>query len=612
MCGIAGLVGQNVPDRKRIDTTLALMRRRGPDAQASRTARSAAGTSATLLHSRLTILDLDPRSNQPMRLGTKWLVFNGELYNFIELRQELVSGGHHFQTTGDSEVLLHALDAWGVDGLDRCEGMWAFALYDEADGSLILARDRFGEKPLYWRRTGGDVVFGSEAKFLASLDGVPAEPDLRQLRRYMVGGYRTLFKQDGGFLAGVARVPAGGIIRFAADGTSSTQRYWTPEYLERDERLSYDDAVAEARAALERSLRLRLRSDVPLAFCLSGGIDSTALVSLAKSVFGYDVHGFTVANTDQDYDERGMVAETVRQLGIRHSWVPVETQDFLGRLKTLVRQHDAPVATITFYAHWRMMEMVAEQGYKIALSGTGADELFSGYWDHHVAYLYEARCDPELYARRLEEWQRHVVPLVLNPFFRDPDLFLKNPLDRRYLYVDAEAMARHLKTPWHEPFTETAFCDDVLRNRMFNELFHESVPCFLHEEDLNAMYFSVENRSPFLDRQLFDLCARVPSRHLVRDGMAKAILRDAVRDVAPAHVLDCRRKVGFNAPLDAFLDRRSAEVRSYLLDGGAVYDYVRRESIETLLAKDRLGGAEAAFLFAFVNAKTFLDMLEQS
>jgi asparagine synthase (glutamine-hydrolysing) len=336
-------------------------------------------------------------------------------------------------------------------------------------------------------------------------------------------------------------------------------------------------------------------------------VDSNALISVALREFGHDVHGFTIMNSDARYEEGEVLGRAVKELGIRHTEIPVETAAFLPRLRRLVRQHDAPVHTITYYAHWRLMEAVAEHGYRVVVSGTAADELFTGYYDHHLLYLAEVAGDPALHARALAAWQTQVQPLVRNPHLRDPDLFARDAKFRDHIFLDAPAFARYLTSPWDEPFGERRLAPGLLRNRMLNELFHETTPAILHEDDLNAMAFSLENRSPFLDRALFEWSCRIPVRHLVREGRAKATLREAVRGLAPDVVLDNPRKVGFNAPIGAFLDVADPGVRAQLLDDGPVFDHVRRDRIEALLGRRDLPNSESKFLFYFLNARIFLE-----
>ena len=606
MCGIAGYHGRLALPPEHIDACLALMRRRGPDHRAYRGWTAPSGVHTYLLHSRLSIIDFDARSNQPMHFEGAWIALNGELYNYVECRAALEREGVALRTRSDTEVLLASLHRSGWSALDLCEGMWAFALYDERAASLALCRDRFGEKPLYILRDASGVYFGSEIKFIAALAGRRLGINHDHLWRYLVNGYKALYKQPGGFFSDIEEVPPGALLLIDGTMKETEQRYWRPQAVQKPQ-MSFEEAVLGSRERLIRSMELRLRADTPLAFCMSGGVDSTALISIAKRVFGYDVHGFTIVNTDARYEESDMIELSVRELGVRHTAVPITTTGFLAGMRELVSYHDAPVYTITYYAQWLLMRSIAEAGYRISVSGTAADELFTGYYDHHLAYLQEVQGDAALHAQSVALWRQHIRPIVRNRDLKDPSLFVTNPGFRDHIYQDAQAYAGYLKSGWSEPFRETTYTEGLLRNRMLNELFHESVPVILHEDDLNAMFFSIENRSPFLDRSLFEFCGTIPTRHLIRDGKAKAVLREAVRGVAPDGIIDNRRKVGFNAPILNFLDVRDRQVRAYLLNDSPIFDYVERSRIEALIEKTDLPNGESKFLFNFLNCKMFLE-----
>lgn len=605
MCGIAGYYGRRVLSPERRAACIALMGRRGPDGHGQIHRMVGGGLNAYLFHSRLRIIDLDVRANQPFARGRGHLCYNGELYNYVELRRSLSREGQTFVTSSDTEVLASQLESRGADALDSCEGMWAFAWLD--DDGLLLCRDRFGEKPLYLFEDETGVYFGSEPKLIFALLGHRLPINMEHVYRYLVNGYKALYKKGQTFFRGITELAPGTYAKYDASGQRSDRRYWQPRFDGYDEALSYDDAVAAAREALVESVRIRLRADVPIAFCLSGGVDSNALIAIAKRKLGYQVHGFTIMNTDARYEERDLVRNAVTEMELRHSAIPVKRENFLPRLREQIRYHDAPVCTITYYAQWQLMAAVAEAGYKVSVSGTGADELFSGYFDHHNFYLQSLGADVAAQQQARENWRSVVAPIVRNPFLQDPDCFIKNPALRDHIYLDAAAFSSFLKNPWNEPFTEECYSHVPLRNRMNNELFHESVPPILHEDDLNAMYFSIENRSPFLDRRLFEVCQTIPTRHLIRNGRAKAVLREAVRGLAPDAIVDNPRKVGFNVPIFDYLDVRDPQVRAQVLDDGPIFDHVRREPIERLIDQSDLPNSQSKFLFYFLNARVFLE-----
>lgn len=603
MCGIAGVIGPRVPDSDRIERTLWAMGRRGPDANGVR--RERLGDQwCTMLHTRLSIVDLDPRAHQPFVEDGLSLVYNGEIYNHIEVRQELERHGHVFSTASDTEVLAKAWLQWGADAFDRLDGMWAFALIDRRRGRLILGRDRFGEKPLYLWQVGDSLYFGSEVKFLAELAGTKPEVDQRQIRRYLVNGYKSLYKQPRTWFEGVRELPAATWASLAGPGPVEPIAYWSLNYA--PQAMTADDALAGVRERLDEAVRTRLRADVPVAFCLSGGIDSSTLAGIAAKRHGHAVHAFSVIDGDERYHELDNIDATVAFLGCDSHKVHSSTENFFEELADLVAYHDGPVVTITYYLHAFLSRAIAERGYKVALSGSGADELFTGYYDHYAFWLAEmfGRSDfPSL----LEAWRGSYGAFVQNPVLRDPLGFVRNPGLRDHIYLNAPLFRQWLTDPFDEPFEEEFFTGNLLRNRMLNELFCETMPVILKEDDMNSMRSSIENRSPYLDRRLAEFLFSVPAEHLIRDGYAKWLLRAAGEGVVADAVRLDKRKRGFNASIDSLIDRNDPDTRDRLLADSPIFDIVRRDALEEFLEGSMADNSFSKFLFSFVSAKLFLE-----
>ena len=605
MCGIAGYIGKSVLDPHNLKQVSKVLNHRGPDCEGFYTNKFQDNNIA-LVHRRLSIIDLDDRSNQPFIFNNTVLVFNGEIYNFKEIRKHLEELGHVFKTLGDTEVLSHALDQWGENALQKLEGMWSFAWYNELTGMLILSRDRFGEKPLYiWSKNNG-LYFASEVKGLVALANDLPKVNENHLLRNLVNGYKSLYKTNETFYLEVKDLPPGTYLKIDSNGKIFSHKYWKPRLIE-NTNLSYSDAVDMTREAVINAVKLRMRSDVPIAFCMSGGVDSNSLISVASKILECEVHGFTIANTDTRYEEQTIVDQSVKELGINHTSVRLNKHNFLKNLTSLIKHHDAPVYTISYYLHWQLMQTIAAKGYKVAISGTAADELFTGYHDHHNLYLYEVSKNNKLYKKSLENWNKYQEKIVRNPYLKDPNLYLKNPKFRDHNFMNSDLFASFLKEKWEETFVESNHSESLLRNRMLNEMFAEIVPVILHEDDLNAMYFSIENRSPFLDSALFDLAYSIPSNLLVKDGRAKAVLRDAMRGIVPDVIVEERRKVGFNAPILDLLDLNNPDIKDYLLDDSKIYDLVKKENIEKILKKEDLSNSISKFLFNFLNTKIFLE-----
>jgi len=605
MCGIAGYIGKKQVSKSTINKTLGLMKNRGPDNQ-DWCFFTANDTNVYLLHSRLSIIDLDERSNQPFKFGGCTLIFNGEIYNYIELRTELKKAGHIFTTDSDTEVLMKAYITYGIDCIKHFNGMWAFAIWDSRKEELFLSRDRFGEKPLYYFHDNDGIYFASEIKFIFLLLGKRLSINHHHLYRYLVNGYKSLNKSKENFFDGIQELSSGSYIILDSLVNKKEERYWHPSF-EQNPALKYEDIVLSARELMEQTVKLRIRSDVPLAFCMSGGIDSNSLISIAKNLLDYDVHGFTIINQDKRYDEKENVEYAVKKQNLKHTEIPVNPHNFLPQLRELICYHDSPVYTLSYFSHWLIMKSIAEHGYRISISGTGADELFSGYFDHHLSYFAEIYKDEKLYEKSYNYWKKYTYPNIRNPHLKNPRLMIDNPEFRDHIFLNAETFSDYLCEDWFESFNEQNYCNNLMRNRMANEMFHEIIPIILHEDDLNAMYFSIENRSPFLDHNLFEFCQTIPTKYLIQKGYAKVVLRQAMDGIVPQQILNSHRKVGFNAPIFSFLDTNDDQVREYLLDDSPIFDHIRHDKIETLLSKQELPNSESKFLFNFVNSKIFIE-----
>ncbi len=582
------------------------MRNRGPDAQGSWSGRLG-GQCLSLLHTRLAIIDLDPLSNQPFERNGKILSYNGELYNYLELRKTLESLGQRFRTSSDTEVVMAAIETWGHGAFDRMEGMWALAWADPANDQLLLSRDRFGEKPLYTWQRGDTFYFASEIKTLAALAGEWPKVNVDTIKRFLVTGYKTLYKAPGGWFEDVHEFPAAGVGIVSSSTPMKIDAYWKPRFSAVE--MSYEDALSGVKDRLARAVELRMRADVPIAFCLSGGIDSSTLAAIAAKQLDMDIHCFSVIDNDERYDERENIGHMVKALGCKHFSVETSTENFFPRLAELTRYHDAPVITVSYYMHAFLSEALAENGYKVAISGTAADEIFTGYYDHYPMWLAHMRTevDDASFDTLVADWRDGPGRYVNNPLLQDPARFIATPEARDHITLDAALFSSYLRTPYPTAWTETRFTSSLLRNRMLNELMVEATPVILTEDDRNSMRVSVENRSPFLDRELVDFMHSVPTRHLIGGGYSKRLLRDAGEGLVPDAVRLDKRKRGFNASILSLIDTNDGESREQLLRDSPIFDIVRREAIEDFLNSDMTSNSFSKFLFSFVAAKTFMD-----
>ncbi|NRA15626.1 MAG: asparagine synthase (glutamine-hydrolyzing) [Oceanospirillaceae bacterium] len=602
MCGIAGSYGGDPLSDIKLNKCRTLLKRRGPDGFGYFDSKDG----CQLLHSRLAIIDIDDRSKQPFFYHNLVIVFNGEIYNYLELRAELQKEGVSFHTDSDTEVLAACWKKWGSGALNKFDGMWSLAVYDSDTKNLIVATDPFGEKPLFYTRYGQGVSFASRFDVLALVGNFSLKPDLVQLSNYLSNGYKSLFKSDRTFVDGVKRLPQGHLMEVSARGVQIS-KYWQPN-VNVEKYSDQQEAIQHVRKGLIDSVRLRLRSDVPLAFCLSGGIDSSALIGAAVKELGVDATGFTIANSDGRYDEAEQVKITQKFLGINSIIVRPSEKNFITSLADMVEDRTAPVATISYYTQNLLYEEMAKHGFKVGMSGTGADELFTGYYDHHLLYLAENFDTSDEKAKAIANWQKHINPIIRNPLLKQSNRYLTDPSFREHVYYRSDFYASFLNDDLHEAFCEQKYSDSLLRSRMMNELFHEAVPVILNEDDSNAMYHSIENRSPYLSRPLLDIALRLPENKLIQNGLGKYYLRKAAEGFVHPDILWNRKKIGFNSSLFEFFNPGDKDTREFILDDSAVFDVVDRTKIEQYVGSDLSLNSDSKFLFNFINAKLFMEM----
>jgi asparagine synthase (glutamine-hydrolysing) len=591
MCGITGAVW-TLPEKALAPETLSRMvevlRHRGPDDQGTYAAplqvRPVYGTApgVALGHRRLAIIDV-AHGRQPLANEDEsvWIVFNGEVYNFRELRHRLEGAGHRFRTRSDTEVLVHLYEDEGPDFLRHVNGMFALAIWDAPRRQLLLARDRLGEKPLIYRQEPGRLLFASELKSLLEVPDIPRQIDPQALDAYLTYQY---VPHPQAILRGFAKLPPAHLAVYREDRLE-VRPYWQPD-LQREEDRPAEDYALELRELLTSSVAMRLESEVPLGAFLSGGIDSTIVVGLMQRLMQAPVRTFSIGFPVAEYDETRYARLVAGRFGAVHQEFRVEP-DAMEVLPKLVWHYDEPFADSSALPTWYVSQLT-RQHVTVALTGDGGDELFAGYPRYRAVWL----------AQGFDRLPRLVRRLVGARFWRRLPASPRQKSLRRRFKRFAEAMSL---PPLRRYLEWIAIFGEERRAALYSDEFLASLPnvdpleflaaraalsssrdpvtsislvdlatylpCDLMTKvDIASMAHGLETRPPFLDHRVVELAARMPLRHKFRHGQGKRILHEAFADLLPPEVRQ-RPKMGFGVPLDHwFRGPLAGFAREVLLD----------------------------------------------
>jgi asparagine synthase (glutamine-hydrolysing) len=606
MCGISGFYGKDIIPLERIKKTLSLMENRGPDNQDYICYKNSF-SNVYLLHSRLSIIDLNKRANQPFKIGHLTIIFNGEIYNYLELKNYLISKGIKLKTKSDTEVLLYYYYLYEDNCVKYFEGMWAFAIFDSKKNKLFLSRDRFGEKPLYIYQSEDTIFFASEIKFIISLSGKNFGINYNKINDHLYFGYKSLHKNNSTFYKKIYEIESGECLTIVNNKNIKKFKYWAPT-INTNKNISLNEAIEIAREKLINSVKIRLRSDVKMAFELSGGVDSSSIASIAVKQLGCKIKTFSIIDRDERYNEEKNILRTVKDLKCDYDFLTIDNDnDHLRNLIKFVNYHDAPLATINSYYQSLLQKRIHKKGYKITFSGEASDEIFSGYYNHFLFHLSILKKNE--YKVNHDNFNNFIAKNIRNPHLKDFKAIKKNKFDTKIIFDDLEETKKFFKINSNFKFEDKYFSKNLFHNRMLNELFYETVPVSLHEHDLNSMMFSIENRSPFLDTNLINFMNTVPRSFLIQNGYGKYILRESMKGILNDHVRLDREKKGFNGSIFSLFDFSKKSLNDFLFNNNSIiYDIVNKREIMQLTKKKFLKNSLNKFLFNFINIKIFLDI----
>lgn len=621
MCGIAGVVNfQQKSVGKDIRPMLSKLRHRGPDDEGYLLGNTTNGEyvncsgpatvpgirlpalekyvgeahNLAFGHRRLSIIDLSNAGHGPMGYsqGELWISYNGEVYNYLELRAELEEIGYRFETSTDTEVVLAAYSEWGENCLSKLNGMWAFAIWDRTRKQLFCARDRFGIKPFYYYWDGKLFLFASEIKAILAHPAVSSSPNQAIVYDYLALG--SLDHTTSTFFEGIKRLPPAHALLVHLKHTSVEVRSWwdISKNLALDENNSLDEVevVAKFQDLLTDSVRLRLRSDVPIGSCLSGGLDSSSIVALVNklllqeevvpiALIGEKQKVFSACFDDRELDERPFIRKIVDSTGAdAYQIFPSSEAGLWKDLEELVWHQEEPFNSTSIYSQWSVMRLTREMGVTVLLDGQGGDELLAGYLYHFGPYLSQVLKERGLMSALRGVFQSAFTTEQNNVFLFGLMLFHSLPQSLQQAVIrgtDGRYRSNPtLSSTWMDPAFSRRFDhrrhkfskhlgDSTLAERLYRDVFTTSLPALLRYEDRNSMAFSLEARVPFLDYRLVEFVFSLPASFRIRSGWSKWILRQAMGGTLPEGVRWRRGKLGFTTPEKRWLQEGISKIKIF-------------------------------------------------
>ena len=540
MCGINGF---NWKDERLIGQMNNITRHRGPDDHGIYRDEM-----VSLGHNRLSIIDLSEKGRQPMSNedGTIWITYNGEIYNYRELRQELLEKGHRFRSDTDTEVILHAYEEFGPDFVRLFRGMWAFCIYDQNRGTLLLSRDQFGIKPLYYHLNPGKIIFSSMISAILC-HGVETAPRARAIMEYLA--FNLEDHGTGTFFENIHSLATDSILLY--DLKSHEHRFL--KWYDRKPRPAATAAAPDVKTLFTESVRQRTIADVPIGSCLSGGVDSSAIVCILHQFLKGDFYTFSFVAPGSPIDESRYIQEIGRITNARQLFTTLDPDSFLAEIADFVTAQEEPVGGLSPYAQYRVMKLAHEHGAKVLLDGQGGDELFAGYVYYYSYYFYELFRSfrwPKL-AREMLLYSRNSRKTYSSALFG----FLLLPKaiqvrlwkSRLNTWID-HSYLRQVCGDTYDPRWNPVPLNDILHLSLFST----AIPEMMRWEDKNSMRWSIETRPPFLDADLVEAMVSVPAEEKLQGGNTKVIFRKAMDEVIPPLIRDRKDKIGFAAPADEF------------------------------------------------------------
>lgn len=602
LCGFVGKYSPSAtsPSDPVLKSAMSSIAHRGPDSSGNTREITTNGT-LVLGFKRLAIIDLSDSASQPFQSTDEkfTLTFNGEIYNYLELRKELITRGYKFRTDSDTEVLLAAWREWGKESLNKLIGMFSFVIHDKFENSLYCARDAFGIKPLYYCHSGDSFSFASEIEAIRIISGKKLTINNEVAQEYLIYGRYDLSQET--FFDGVFSLSAGCLLKVDLKPNKidiQTERWWNPPIKDwRD--LGLADAIESLREEFLNSVRLHLRSDVKIAIALSGGLDSAAIVGAIRFLEpDLEINTFSYLADSSEINESFWIRKVNEQVQAKNHLIQISPGDFARDVDELIKAQGEPFSSTSVYAQYRVFQAVRQSGTTVLLEGQGADELFAGYYGYPEARM-RSMLENHQVSEMLQffvQWgrlpNRSRTQLLKSLLKQSENPFVRTIVSNLKLQTTApDFFVSDFKSI---PKTKDYLANEIwrgrkLHQRILQEQTSGTLSPLLRHSDRNSMHWSIESRVPFLTPGLSTLGLNVPENYLVSNsGETKHLLRLALKGIVDQEVIDRKDKIGFETPKDEWMAKLISR-KSDVLDGAIDIDFLDSEKSRKFLLSESTG-----------------------
>ncbi len=611
MCGIAGYIGLEsfFPSKNNIKSCLKLMKLRGPDSQKTKEI-NIKKYKALLCASRLSIIDIGARSDQPFEDDEGIISFNGEIYNYIEIKKELLKKKIKFQTKSDTEVLLKYLNYYGPKNLEKIFGMWSFIYYSKKKKEFILSRDKFGEKPVFFDfdKNLKTFIFGSNVNYIKKLSKKNYKIDESKIYDYIRYGFRSVYSNDKTFFKGITVVKPGQVIQI--NKNLKIKKYFYIKYKKYYPDIkNYNYAKKLLKDKICNQIPMSLRSDVPIAVLLSGGIDSTIISYLAKKKFK-KIKFYSYKQREKNYDESKNISLIKKKFKLNHEFIPkINPNKNYQTINNLIKEIGFPLLSTTNLAINKICNKIKKDGFKVLISGNGGDEMFSGYYAHHMSYLLSIK-NNSLFQKEFKNWEKITKPHIRTNILKDFNLY-KRKFKKDGYNFETDIYRKYfkiLKKNYLKKNNRYIYSNDIFINHLNNDLFNETLPAQTHTIDNISMHNSIESRMPFLNNNFFNLRNRLSKNFLIKKGYAKFILRDIFKNKIPKKILFNPEKTGFFLPLEEAINFKSKFFFKTIFESKVLRKIIKMNVLKDKIFSKNLNQQDQKFIFLLYNAAIFLKI----